>query len=111
LPPQIRVKGLEAVYLVAPDVPSNLLGDAMRLRQILVNLIGNAIKFTSQGEITINVECKGQQYKDYELLFSVADTGIGISSEGIEKLFKAFQQGDTSTTRRYGGDRARPRDQ
>jgi signal transduction histidine kinase len=100
---QIRVKGLEAVYLVAPDVPSNLLGDAMRLRQILVNLIGNAIKFTAQGEITINVECEGQQEKGYELLFSVTDTGIGISREGIEKLFKAFQQGDTSTTRRYGG--------
>jgi signal transduction histidine kinase/CheY-like chemotaxis protein len=100
---QIRVKGLEAVYQVAPDVPSNLIGDAMRLRQILVNLIGNAIKFTPQGEIAIHVECKGQEPKGYHLLFSVADTGIGISEEGIEKLFKAFQQVDTSTTRRYGG--------
>jgi signal transduction histidine kinase/CheY-like chemotaxis protein len=100
---QIRIKGLEAVYLVAPDVPSHLIGDAMRLRQILVNLIGNAIKFTSQGEIVVNVECKGQKEKGYELLFSVSDTGIGISKEGIEKLFKAFQQVDTSTTRRYGG--------
>jgi signal transduction histidine kinase/DNA-binding response OmpR family regulator len=100
---QIRVKGLEAVYQVAPDVPSNLIGDAMRLRQILVNLIGNAIKFTPQGEIVIHVECKGQEPKGYQLLFSVVDTGIGISEEGIEKLFKAFQQVDTSTTRRYGG--------
>src|SRR3984885_6901319 len=100
---QIRVKGLEAVYQVAPGVPSNLIGDAMRLRQILVNLIGNAIKFTPQGEIAIHVECKGQEPKGYQLLFSFVDTGIGFSEEGIEKLFKAFQQVDTSTTRRYGG--------
>jgi CheY-like chemotaxis protein len=100
---QIRVKGLEAVYQVASNVPSNLIGDAMRLRQILVNLIGNAIKFTPQGEIAIHVESKGQEPNGYQLLFSVVDTGIGISEEGIEKLFKAFQQVDTSTTRRYGG--------
>ena len=100
---QIRIKRLEAVYLVAPDVPSHLIGDAMRLRQILVNLIGNAIKFTSQGEIAINVDCKGQEEKNYHLEFSVIDTGIGISKEGMKKLFKAFQQVDTSTTRRYGG--------
>jgi len=75
----------------------------MRLRQILVNLIGNAIKFTSEGEIAIHVECKGQEEKGCQLVFRVTDTGIGISREGIEKLFKAFQQGDTSTTRRYGG--------
>ncbi len=100
---QIRIKRLEAVYLVAPDVPSHLIGDAMRPRQILVNLIGNAIKFTSQGEIAINVDCKGQEEKNYHLEFSVIDTGIGISKEGMKKLFKAFQQVDTSTTRRYGG--------
>jgi signal transduction histidine kinase/DNA-binding response OmpR family regulator len=100
---QIRIKGLEAVYLVARDVPSNLMGDPMRLRQILVNLIGNAIKFTAQGEIAINIECKGKKETGYDLLFSVTDTGIGISKEGAKKLFKAFQQGDTSTTRRYGG--------
>ena len=100
---QIRIKHLEAVYLVALDVPANLIGDAMRLRQILVNLIGNAIKFTSEGEIAINVENQGQEEKGYRLLFSVTDTDIGISKDGIEKLFKAFQQVDTSTTRRYGG--------
>jgi signal transduction histidine kinase/CheY-like chemotaxis protein len=100
---QIQTKGLEAVYLVAPEVPSHLTGDAMRLRQILVNLIGNAIKFTAQGEISINVESKGQEDNAYNLLFAVTDTGIGISKEGIEKLFKSFQQVDTSTTRRYGG--------
>jgi len=100
---EIRIKGLEAVYLVAPEVPSRLIGDPMRVRQILVNLISNAIKFTSQGEIAINVECKGQDEKGYRLEFSVTDTGIGISKEGIEKIFNAFQQVDTSTTRRYGG--------
>jgi signal transduction histidine kinase/CheY-like chemotaxis protein len=100
---QVRIKGLEAFYVVAPDVPSHLIGDAVRLRQILVNLIGNAIKFTPQGEIAINVECQGRKENTYQLLFSVSDTGIGISKQGAERLFKAFQQVDTSTTRRYGG--------
>jgi signal transduction histidine kinase/CheY-like chemotaxis protein len=100
---QIRIKRLEAVYLVAAEVPSYLIGDAMRLRQIIVNLIGNAIKFTAQGEIAVNVNCVGQTEEGYQLQFSVTDTGIGISQEGIDKLFKAFQQVDTSTTRRYGG--------
>jgi signal transduction histidine kinase/DNA-binding response OmpR family regulator/HPt (histidine-containing phosphotransfer) domain-containing protein len=100
---QIRVKRLEAVYLVAPDIPSHLTGDAMRLRQTLVNLIGNAIKFTAKGEIAINVECQSRDEEGYHLLFSVTDTGIGIPKEGIEKLFQPFQQVDTSTTRRYGG--------
>jgi len=100
---EIRAKGLEAVYLVAPEVPSHLVGDAMRLRQILVNLVGNAIKFTSQGEIAVNVECKSHNELGYQLEFLVTDTGIGISEEGIKKLFKVFQQVDTSTTRRYGG--------
>jgi signal transduction histidine kinase/DNA-binding response OmpR family regulator len=101
--PQIRGKGLEAVSLVAPDVPFHLVGDAMRLRQILFNLIGNAIKFTSKGEIAVNVERKAQDETGCQLEFSVKDTGIGISKEGIDKIFNAFQQVDTSTTRRYGG--------
>jgi PAS domain S-box-containing protein len=100
---QIRLKNLEVAYLIAPDVPVLLLGDPMRLRQVLVNLIGNAVKFTPQGEIVVNVECRGRQEADYELLFSVADTGIGIPREGLARLFQAFQQVDTSTTRRYGG--------
>ncbi len=100
---EIRIKGLEAVYLIAPGVPSHLIGDPTRIRQILVNLISNAIKFTSEGEIAINVESKGQDEKGWRLEFSVTDTGIGISKEGIEKIFNAFQQVDTSTTRRYGG--------
>ena len=100
---QIRIKHLEAAYLVAPDIPANLIGDPIRLRQILVNLIGNAIKFTSQGEVVINVECQRRDDTGYHLLFSVTDTGIGIAKEGVEILFQAFQQVDTSTTRRYGG--------
>lgn len=100
---QVRLKGLEAFYVVAPDVPPHLIGDAARLRQILVNLIGNAIKFTPQGEVAVNVECQGREENTYQLLFSVSDTGIGISKQGAERLFKAFQQVDTSTTRCYGG--------
>jgi len=99
----IRLKGLEAAYLVAPEIPANLLGDALRLRQVLVNLIGNALKFTAKGEISINVESRGHDEKGHHIEFAITDTGIGISKEGIEKLFKAFQQVDTSTTRRYGG--------
>lgn len=100
---QIRINHLEAAYLVASDIPPSLIGDPMRLRQVMVNLIGNAIKFTATGEIVINVECQNHDEAGYHLLFSVTDTGIGISREGIEKLFQAFQQADTSTTRRYGG--------
>jgi len=100
---QVRIKGLEAIYLIAPDIPGDLVGDGMRLRQILVNLIGNAIKFTEKGEITIEIKCQSRGENGYELLFSVADTGIGIPKESIDKLFRAFQQVDTSTTRRYGG--------
>jgi signal transduction histidine kinase/DNA-binding response OmpR family regulator len=100
---QIRAKSLEVVYFIAPEVSPTLMGDVMRLRQILVNLIGNAIKFTDRGEIVINVKCEKRDDKGCHLLFSVADTGIGISQEGIEKLFQSFQQVDSSTTRRYGG--------
>jgi len=100
---QVRAKGLEAAYLIAPDVPSDLLGDAMRLRQILVNLIGNAIKFTAKGEVSIEVQLLSREVDSYCLQFSVTDSGIGIPKESIDKLFRAFQQVDTSTTRRYGG--------
>ncbi len=100
---QIQLKHLEAFYLISPAIPASLDGDAMRLRQILVNLISNAIKFTARGEITIRVECEKQDEQGCHLLFAVADTGIGISAEGLGKLFNKFQQVDTSTTRRYGG--------
>jgi CheY-like chemotaxis protein/anti-sigma regulatory factor (Ser/Thr protein kinase) len=84
-------------------VPSHLVGDSVRLRQILTNLLGNAIKFTERGDIIVNVECIGRNEKGVHLRFSVSDTGIGIPAEGIAKLFQSFQQVDSSTTRRYGG--------
>jgi PAS domain S-box-containing protein len=100
---QIRSKHLEAFYLVAPEIPTNLTGDSTRLRQILVNLIGNAIKFTARGEITVNVECQEKDEEGHHLLFSVSDSGIGIPPEAAGKLFNAFQQVDSSTTRQFGG--------
>jgi signal transduction histidine kinase/CheY-like chemotaxis protein len=100
---RIREKKLEAVYLIAPEVPTHLIGDTVRLRQILTNLIGNAIKFTEQGEIVLSVQCESRDTDGCHLLFSIADTGIGIPREAIDRLFQSFQQVDSSTTRRYGG--------
>ena len=101
---KIRERGLEGLFLIAPDVPLELVGDGLRLRQILINLIGNAIKFTAQGEIILDVEVQEKRENgDYQLVFSVTDTGIGIAPDGLEKLFRAFQQVDASTTRKYGG--------
>ena len=100
---QIRAKHLEGIYLIAPSVPLHLVGDATRLRQILVNLIGNAIKFTAHGEIVVNVELEAAEAKGNRLRFSVSDTGIGIAQEGLAKLFRAFAQLDASPTRRHGG--------
>jgi signal transduction histidine kinase/DNA-binding response OmpR family regulator len=100
---KIREKKLEAGYLIASEVPSNLMGDSVRLRQILTNLIGNAVKFTEKGEIILNVQGKKREDGDFELRFAITDTGIGITTEGIGRLFQSFQQVDSSTTRRYGG--------
>jgi len=120
-------KELELICDVANDLPDRLLGDPMRLRQILMNLIGNAIKFTSQGEVVVRVENGGSEAQERVRLerepacarssgppipqspnlqtikFSVSDTGIGISAEQQARLFSPFSQGDASTTRRYGG--------
>jgi signal transduction histidine kinase/CheY-like chemotaxis protein len=96
-------KGLELVYSAMPDVPTDLLGDPTRLRQILVNLIGNSIKFTEKGQVFIQVESHGQKNGNIELLFSVTDTGIGIAPEQIDTIFDAFTQADSSITRKYGG--------
>ncbi len=96
-------RGLELAYHVLPDVPDHLLGDPGRLRQVVVNLIGNAVKFTEQGEVVLRVEVETQTEDSAVLHFSVSDTGIGIAEEAREKVFGAFDQADTSTSRRYGG--------
>src|SRR5262249_38292380 len=103
-----HAKGLELIYQVQPDVPDVLTGDIGRLRQVLLNLVGNAIKFTEEGEVAVRVKVE-QAHEvpsvDLEttLTFSVRDTGIGISLEQQERIFRAFEQEDTSTTRKYGG--------
>ena len=91
-------KGLELICDVSPEVPGEVLGDAVRLRQVLVNLIGNAIKFTARGEIAVTVSVAGAGVR-----FSVRDTGIGIARESQQVIFAPFEQADGSTTRRYGG--------
>jgi PAS domain S-box-containing protein len=96
-------KGLEFICAANPDIPSYLQGDPGRLRQILTNLAGNAIKFTENGEVAIGVEMASKTDKNVVLRFSIRDTGIGIPADKIDQLFEKFTQVDTSTTRKYGG--------
>lgn len=101
-------KKLEMLYRVDPSIPSQFLGDPVRIRQIIVNLLGNAIKFTSEGEILVSIKKASEGYqqggKDYmKLSIEVKDTGIGIRKEKLQKIFESFTQADTSTTRKYGG--------
>jgi PAS domain S-box-containing protein len=96
-------KGLELACHILPDVPEALLGDPTRLRQVLVNLVGNAIKFTSKGEVVVRVETEAETGVEAVLHFSVTDTGIGIPAESQAAIFDAFTQADNSMTRKYGG--------
>ena len=96
-------KHLELISEVMPDVPRHVLGDPSRLRQILVNLVGNAIKFTERGEIALRLEQRGSTEGLVDIHISVRDTGIGIARDKQRDIFDAFSQEDTSTTRRYGG--------
>jgi CheY-like chemotaxis protein len=114
-------KGLELIYFLGDGVPETVIGDVLRLRQILVNLVGNAVKFTEFGEITVKVNavpmCRtsentaivyqqdgdGRNGQEYEVHFEVQDSGIGIPKDRIDRLFKSFSQVDASTTRNYGG--------
>jgi len=98
-----EAKDLELIFLVSPEAPSRLQGDPGRLRQILINLAGNAIKFTSEGEVAIRVNCERETGDQVLLRFEVVDTGIGIHKHQQADLFKDFTQADASTTRKYGG--------
>ncbi len=100
---RLAEKRLNLAYLVERGVPRTLVGDVTRLRQVLVNLVGNAIKFTTEGEIVISVEARPLEESWYELKFAVRDTGIGIPPERVNRLFQMFSQVDASTTRQYGG--------
>jgi CheY-like chemotaxis protein len=103
LGPRAHRKNLELAYDVDPDVPDRLVGDANRFRQVLLNLIGNAIKFTASGEVVVRIDCTSPTSDSVLLRCDVADTGIGIEAEKQTLIFEAFTQSDTSTTRHYGG--------
>jgi PAS domain S-box-containing protein len=96
-------KGLEFTCVIEPEVPSLLQGDPGRLRQMLINLMGNAIKFTSKGEVAVHVSLKEEREDQATLRFAIKDTGIGIPEDRIDSLFRPFTQVDASTTRQYGG--------
>ncbi|WP_428826185.1 response regulator [Azonexus sp. IMCC34842] len=98
-----RERGLELLFDIAPEVPDRLIGDSLRLGQVLLNLVGNAIKFTEAGEITVTIKLEDKNADLVELSFEVRDTGIGLTVEQQAQLFSAFTQADTSTTRKYGG--------
>jgi two-component system, sensor histidine kinase and response regulator len=96
-------QGIELACRVAPDTPETVVGDRVRLRQVLTNLVGNAVKFTPRGEVVMDVNSVGDGNGRAKLQFSVVDTGIGIPQEKLDSIFKAFEQADASMTRRYGG--------
>jgi len=98
-----KASKIDLVYQIDHHVPSQVIGDPLRLRQVLINLVSNAMKFTNKGEVFISVKIIEQEDDRLILLFSIRDTGIGIPADKLDKLFKAFSQVDSSTTRKYGG--------
>jgi len=96
-------KKIELLIKVDPNIPENLYGDPLRISQILINLMNNAIKFTEQGEVILKVESKNENDNKYDLRFEITDTGIGMTIEQQSRLFQSFSQADSSTTRKYGG--------
>ena len=103
LAPRAQQKDLELGCHIQADLPDRVFGDPIRLRQIVINLVGNAIKFTDKGEVMLHVERQGQSESTLDLHFFVSDTGIGIPEEKQQTIFEAFEQVDSSTTRKYGG--------
>ena len=96
-------RGVEPVFVLDPRVPAELVGDALRVEQILINLVGNAVKFTRQGEVVLSIRSVAEDAASVTVEFSVRDTGIGIGAAEQEHIFDAFSQGDSSTSRKYGG--------
>ena len=103
LSPRAAEKDLELAFRVEPGIPTIVIGDLVRLRQVIVNLVGNAIKFTEEGEILVSVEKRRDLEWQMELLFKVKDTGIGVRADRQDSIFELFAQADTSTTREFGG--------
>jgi CheY-like chemotaxis protein len=103
LGPDADARGLTLLTMLAPDLPARVVGDAGRVRQVLRNLLGNAIKFTHQGQITIEASCRERSAAEARILVAIRDTGIGIPADKLDQLFEHFSQADTSSTRRYGG--------
>lgn len=101
--PRATTKGIRLWYHIDNNVPATLIGDETRLRQILVNLVANAVKFTEQGEVEVGVQAEMHSSSEVQLHISVRDTGIGISEEDLKEIFELFTQADASTTRRFGG--------
>jgi len=98
-----HLKGLELAYRVDPEVPDRLVGDPNRLRQVVLNLVDNAIKFTERGEVIMHVSLRAQVPAEVRLQFTVTDTGIGVPPEKQQRIFKPYDQGGTTVARRYGG--------
>jgi two-component system, sensor histidine kinase and response regulator len=98
-----HAKGLELAGLISPQTPTHHRGDTGRIRQVLTNLVGNAIKFTARGEVVVEVTEEGREAGHVVMRLQIRDTGIGISPDTQGRLFQAFTQADDSTTRKYGG--------
>ncbi|MBT4836120.1 MAG: response regulator [Methylococcales bacterium] len=100
---KVEEKNLKLIFNISSDIPSSVLGDPLRFRQVLINLINNAVKFTSEGSITVKMEMIEQNEASIKLMVSVSDTGIGIPEEQVSHIFQSFKQADASSTRKYGG--------